>query len=98
MNPVAIPDTTYKLLEAIRKLHGTSASVNVKKVIISDDGRNGGIDYFPVKSRFTSAAIEQAGISDLVQLYLFQCTRHTVKKHFRPGVYDVSGAEIKIIK
>lgn len=93
-----LPETTAKLLEAVRGLRGTSEKVTVKKVIISDDGRNGGIDYLPFKSKFTSAAIERAGISDLVQRYCFQCTRHTVEKHFRPGVYDVSGREIKIIR
>lgn len=92
-----LPETTYKLLEAVRKLSGTSEKVTVRRVIISDDGRNGGIDYLPVKSKFTSDAIERAGISDLVQRYSFQCTRHLVEKHFRAGVYDVSGSKIKII-
>ena len=90
----ALPETTFKLLEAVRQLRGTSEKVNVTKVIISD----GGIDYLPLKSKFTSGAIERAGISDLVQRYSFKCTRHTVEKHFRPGVYDVSGREIKIVK
>ncbi len=98
MTAPQIPETTAKLLEAIRGLNGTSDRVNVRRVIISEDGRHGGIDYLPFKSKFTSAAIDRAGISELVQRYSFQSTRRDVAEHFRPGVYDVSGSQVKIIE
>ena len=90
-----LPDTTRRLLEAIHGIR--SEKVKIKKVIIRDDGRAGGIDYLPMKNKFTSDAIGKAGISDLVSLYSFQGTRQRVERHFRPGVYDVSGREIKIL-
>ena len=97
MNAIAIPETTLKLLEAVRRLNGTSEKLNVARVIISGKGRLP-IDYLPMKSKFTSGAIEQAGISELVSRYCFECTRESVSSHFRPGVYDVSGASILVIE
>lgn len=89
-----LPETTQKLLEAVRNLRGTSEKLEVRKVIIDERG----IDYLPIKSKFTSAAIDRAGISDQVQRYCFQRTRPSVEHHFRPGVYDVSGCEIVVLK
>ena len=97
MNAIAIPETTLKLLDVVRSLNGTSDRVNVAKVIISADNRLP-INYLPVKSRFTSEAIERAGIADLVQAYCFECTRPQVAAHFREGVYDVSGKQIIVVR
>lgn len=96
-NAIAIPETTLRLLEAVRDLNGTSEKLNVSRVIISGHGKTP-IDYLPMKSKFTSGAIEQAGISDLVQRYCFECTRQSVAAHFRKGVYDVSGRDIRVIE
>lgn len=93
---IALPETTIRLLNAIIGIR--SEGVKIKKVVISDDGRKGGIDYLPYKNKFTAAAIESAGIADLVMLYSFQSTRQRVERHFRPGVYDVSGKDILVIE
>lgn len=93
-----LPATTLKLLCAIRSTVGVSEKTNVRRVVIWPDGRSGGIDYLPVKSKFTSAAIAKAGISELVARYSFQRTRAAVAEHFRPGVYDVSGREIIVVE
>lgn len=94
MKTEQLPKTTRILLEAVRTLSGTSEKLEVRKVIIDERG----IDYLPIKSKFTSGAIERVGIGDLVQRYCFKCTRPSVEHHFRPGVYDVSGREILVIK
>lgn len=89
-----LPEITTRLLNAVHELRGTSEKVEVRRVIIDERG----IDYLPAKSKFTSAAIERAGISDEVQRYCFELTRPTVDSHFRRGVYDVSGREIVVIR
>lgn len=97
MKAVAIPDTTLKLLQAVQRANDISPRSGVAKVIISDNNRLP-IDYLPIKSKFTSDAIDQAGISDLVQMYCFESTRDRVAGHFRQGVYDVSGKSILVIE
>ena len=92
-----LPETTLTLLNAVRETNGT-IKAQIYKVIISPDGHRAGIDYLPAKTQQTSEAIARAGISDLVQRYGFPCTRPSVQDHFRPGVYDISGPEIKILK
>jgi len=93
-----LPETTAKLLTAIQAISGISDTYNTRRVVICADGRNGGIEFFPVKNKLTSAAIEQAGISGLVLRYSFQRTRAAVADHFREGVYDVSGPKIIVLK
>lgn len=94
MKAIAIPDTTYRLLEAIRQTNGTSPKVAVQKVVITGSE----FQYFPAKSKFVSEAIRRAGLSDQVQRYQFPLTRHEVEGCFRRGAYDVGGAEILIIR
>ena len=97
MKAVVIPETTAIFLEAVKKsrnVRGYSSRSKVSKVIISQRG----IEYLPMKSRFTSAAIERAGIAEKVQRYCFEKTRPSVAEHFRQGVYDISGSDILILK
>lgn len=81
MQAIAIPETTARLLAAIQNCG------NVSKVIIS----RGQITYLPIKTRETSPAIEQAGLSDMVQAFVTTSLRKSVEAHFRLGTYDVSG-------
>lgn len=93
-----LPETTIKLLRAARMASGTTAHSRIDTVEIRESGKNSGIFYRPQKTRYTSAAVEKAGIGELVTLFQFDNTRHKVSEHFRPGVYDISGNEIKILK
>lgn len=93
-----LPDTTLKLLKAARMASGTTKGSKIDRVIIRSEGGNCGIHYMPAKTRYTSAAVEKSGIGELVTLFSFEMTRHKVARHFRPGIYDISENEIKIIK
>lgn len=93
-----LPETTIKLLQAARTASGTTDKSQMTRVIIRSEGKNSGIHYFPQKTRYVAKCIEMEGISDLVRLFCFDCTRHRVEKHFRAGIYDISGLQIKIIR
>jgi len=93
-----LPETTIRLLRAVRTASGTSEREMIKKVVIQGEGKACGIYYYPRKNRYIAACIRAAGIADLVTLYVFDATRHRVARHFREGEYDISGHEIKILK
>lgn len=98
MSTSELPETTLTLLRAVRTASGTTENNATNMVIIRNDPPNSGIHYLPTKSRYTSREIERAGISDLVGMFLFDVTRCRVERHFRDGIYDISGSEIKILK
>lgn len=93
-----IPETTLKLLQAARTASGTTDKAVMTSVVIRSEAPNAGIFYFPQKTRYLARCIEDSGISDLVRMFCFDCTRHRVEKHFRPGTYDISGPQIKVIR
>jgi len=95
---MTLPETTYKLLRAVRTASGTSEREMIKTVVIQGDGKACGIYYYPRKNRYIAACIRAAGIADLVTLFVFDSTRHKVARHFREGEYDISTNEIKILK
>ena len=89
-----LPETTSKLLEAVRASRDFGRdNYRANTVEISDAG----IICYPVKSKFVSEEIERAGIADKVACYIFEKTRYRVESEFRKGKYDVSGKEIKIL-
>lgn len=94
-----LPDTTMRLLRAVKNSRDSSGKPTgmVNQVIIDSEMRDG-IIYLPAKSRYTSPEIVREGIGDLVSLFVFETSRYKVLRHFRDGVYDVSGNEIKVLK
>ena len=83
---IPVPETTARLLEAIRSCG------NVSKVVIGA----GKITYLPIKTRETTEAIEKAGLSDVVQRFVLCGLRKQVESQFRIGSYDVSGHKIVV--
>lgn len=89
-----LPETTSKLLEAVRASRDFGRdNYRANTVEISDAG----IICYPVKSKFVSEEIQRAGIAEKVAFYIFEKTRYRVESEFRKGKYDVSGKEIKIL-
>lgn len=93
-----LPLTTLKLLKAAKIASEITDRDKIQTVEIRDGWKGRGIFYFPRKTRYVAKCIELAGISELTTLFLFENTRQRVEKHFRPGIYDISGTDIKILK
>ena len=83
-----LPETTRTLLNAVAKCG------EIRRVCI----RSQQIEFFPAKTRCTSARIQEAGISDLVQRFVTHSLSKSVEHHFRLGSYDITGNEPKILK
>lgn len=95
---MTLPETTIRLLRAAQNASETTDKSRIERVEIRNEWKASGIFYYPQKTRYTSKCVELAGIADLVTLFIFDNTRHLVERHFRPGVYDISEREIKILK
>lgn len=90
-----LPETTTLLLRAVQASRECGReNYRANTVEISDAG----IICYPVKSKWVSREIEQAGIADKVACFIFERTRHLVEKDFRRGRYDVSGNEIRVLE
>lgn len=82
-----VPPTTEALLNAVAKCG------EIRRVCIREQQ----IEYFPCRTRLTGKRVIDAGISDLVQLFVTHSTSKKVADHFRIGSYELTSNGFKIL-